>query len=232
MFYLLTRKKRARVHFLHIGKTGGSAIKYALKGNTKNSKYVIKLHNHETYMNMIPDGEKIIFFLRDPISRFVSGFYSRKRKGRPRYYVEWSKEEREVFSTFETPRELASALADEMSSLHKTAIIAMRSIEHFSPYKKWYVDISYFKSRMDDIFFIGFQETLRQDFSLLLNMLNIPERNARLPDDNVLAHKNPSTVDKCIDEDGRRALLSWYAEDYKFLHICRSIMEERGVQRY
>ncbi len=72
-----------KIHFLHIGKTGGTAVKYALSSYSKNEKYEIILHGHETKLKDIPNGEKFFFFLRNPITRFTSGFYSRKRQGRP-----------------------------------------------------------------------------------------------------------------------------------------------------
>ena len=59
----------------------------------------------------IAPGEPVAFFVRHPVSRFVSGFNSRMRKGRPRRNVEWSEGERWSFERFRTPDELARALA-------------------------------------------------------------------------------------------------------------------------
>lgn len=93
MIALFRKNKKQKVHFLHIGKTGGSAVKFALKEYSKTSWCKITFHDHKTSLSDIPEGEKIFFFLRDPISRFISGFYSRQRKGLPRYYSEWTSEE-------------------------------------------------------------------------------------------------------------------------------------------
>lgn len=211
------------MHFLHIGKTGGSAIKHALKKYKRTENYIIKLHGHDITLKDIPRGEYITFVLRDPISRFVSGFYSRKRKGMPRYYVEWDDIEKEVFGIFETPGELARALADSTSPNHSLALKAMRNIVHLERYQKWYIDFDYFHSRLEDIFFIGFQETLNDDFQKLLNLLKINDK-VELPSDEVLAHKNPQYVDKRICESGESALREWYSDDYKFLSMCKRIM--------
>jgi len=75
------------IHFLHIGKTGGSAIKYALTQYSVSGRYAIYLHSHNFRLRDVPIGESVFFFLRDPISRFKSGFYSRQRQGQPRYFV-------------------------------------------------------------------------------------------------------------------------------------------------
>ena len=82
-FYGLQR--RQTVHFLGIGKTGGSTIKHALKRPSVTREHVIRRHGHRKTVREIPVGEKVIFFLRDLLSRFVSGLYNRLRQGRPKY---------------------------------------------------------------------------------------------------------------------------------------------------
>ena len=52
-----------------------------------------------------------MFFVRDPISRFVSGFNSRLRKGLPKMYFPWAPGEKLAFSRFATPNQLALALS-------------------------------------------------------------------------------------------------------------------------
>ena len=78
----ICKKKQEVVHILHIRKTGGSAVKESLGPYTMTDKFRIKLHGHSFTLKDVPKGEKVVFFLRDPFTRFVSGFYSRKRKNR------------------------------------------------------------------------------------------------------------------------------------------------------
>lgn len=223
MFQFLSKRKKQKVHFLHIGKTGGSAIKSVLNNFLETPKYSITLHNHDTSLKDIPKGESVIFFLRDPVSRFISGFYSRQRKGQPRYYSEWSPKEKEVFERFSTPNEIAVSLVNESAF----AIMAMKSVQHFKPYNKWYIDVDYFKSRLDDILFIGFQESLDSDFVKLKRILGIPD-DINLPTDDVAAHKNLKNVDKSIDESGIDALKEWYSDDAKFIELCKKIMSNKA----
>ena len=89
--YRMERKKI--VHFLHIGKTGGTAMKYVLSQYPVGSRYAICLHGHRVRLCDIPKGDSVIFAVREPISRFVSGFYSRKRQGQPRLFSPWSQNE-------------------------------------------------------------------------------------------------------------------------------------------
>ncbi|WP_342804829.1 sulfotransferase family 2 domain-containing protein [Alteromonas sp. M12] len=212
-------KNRELLHFLHIGKTGGSAIKAVLKNHKHSGKYDLVLHNHQTAISEVPEGEKIFFCLRDPISRFVSGFYSRKRKGQPKYNQEWNKREKIVFESFETPNQIAELLFSASSDDKARGVEAMRSIPHFTRYKRWYGDMDYFKSRFDDILFVGFQESLDTDFEHLKSLLELPDILS-LPSDDVVAHRNPMGIDKRISDKGLNALNKWYAEDYEFYNYC------------
>src|SRR4051812_28297644 len=103
----------ARLHFLHVGKTGGTAIKRALRsGQVRATPYGrLLLHRHRFTLRDVPEDDFVFFCVRDPIARFVSGFYSRRDQGRPRYHFEWSPAEATAFATFATPEQLAGALA-------------------------------------------------------------------------------------------------------------------------
>jgi hypothetical protein len=209
------------VHFLHVGKTGGTAIKHALRANRVTDRYLIKLHAHCTTLMEIPPGEKVVFFLRDPITRFVSGFLSRQRQGRPRFFFPWSVDEDKAFQTFATPNELALALSWEDNDGRKHAIEAMHSIQHVSSfYWDWFQDESYFLSRLSDVFFIGFQESLCADFTDLKSKLRLPDTVA-LPTSDVEAHRTPDSSKVELQGEAIRNLERWYAQDYDFLHLCR-----------
>ncbi len=217
-----------RVHFLHIGKTGGSAIKSALDEFRESPEYSLILHGHGITLQDIPNGDSVVFFLRDPISRFISGFYSRQRKGEPRYSIKWRPIEEEIFRHFSTPNEIAVSLADEQSNGHALAVAALKSVNHFKSYSKWYIDFNYFRSRADDILFVGFQESLDADFAQLKRILKIP-RDVDLPTDDITAHRNPRDINKFIEEKGVAALQEWYSEDYRFISLCKEIMSNRAV---
>ena len=205
------------IHLLHIGKTGGTAVKEALKPYLSGESYEVVCHRHGTTLREIPDGDGVIFFLRDPISRFVSGFYSRQRKGRPRYNVPWSPGEAKAFRRFGTPNQLALALSSENDRKRRVAIESMGSIQHVrDSFWSWFDNESYFQSRIPAIEFIGFQETLDRDFEALKGRLHLPEE-AVLPKDDQGSHKNPEVVDKRLDDEatinlkrGTRAITSFW----------------------
>ena len=92
------------LHFLHIGKTGGSAVKEAIAGRPG-----IALHEHGARLRDIPQGEPVFFTVREPLARYVSAFNSRLRAGRPRYDVPWSPDEAKAFAAGELPSDPVAA---------------------------------------------------------------------------------------------------------------------------
>jgi len=229
------------VHFLHIGKTGGTAVRCALErdlillsGVVRGSiaetsalshpdiSCVLKLHGHSIKLKDIPEGERVIFFLRDPISRFVSSFYSRKRKGMPRYFFEWTSEEKSGFQRFNTANELAISIASEDREISDAAVKAMKFIFHVNTsFWDWFENKEYFLHRLPDIFFIGFQESLDDDFERLKIKLGLPD-TIKLPTESLEAHKGDySDFERFLEEKAIKNLEKWYAEDYEFLNLCR-----------
>jgi hypothetical protein len=157
---------REPLHVLHVGKTGGTALNHVLIQYAGVSRFRPVFGGHVLTIADVPIGERFMFFIRDPLSRFVSAFNSRLREGRPRYHYPWRDEEKVAFSIFKTPNELATALSADDSSLRKKAEAAMHGIGHVNTgYSFWFGDESSFRARVSDLFFIGFQERLEDDVS-------------------------------------------------------------------
>lgn len=209
------------VHFLHIGKTGGSAVKEALKYNLYTKNFKIKLHGHDFRLKDIPAGDRVVFFVRDPIKRFVSGFYSRQRKGGPKYNLPWHPNEEVAFCQFNTPNELALALSHKNRKMQELAVNAMKAISHInSSYWDWFSDEPYFRSRLTDVLLIGFQETLDDSFATLKKILKLPEE-IELSHDDVKAHRAPRGLDTHLDVQAIKNLMNWYSNDYEFFEFCK-----------
>jgi hypothetical protein len=221
------------VHLLHLGKTGGTAVKYALRDSAKsNARFAIYLHPHQTRLSDVPVGESFMFFLRDPLSRFTSAFFSRQRQGRPRYISRWSPEEVIAFAHFSSPNELALALSSANAEERDGALMAMSSIEHVrDSYWRWFGSEEYFLSRRADLFFVGFQESLGADFEILKVKLSLPE-SLSLPDNDIDAHRNPAGLNRTLDHEAITNLRRWYERDFQFLDLCRGILrEDESIRR-
>ena len=218
---------KQRVHFLHIGKTGGTAVRHALREHASTRRFIILLHPHEVKLRDVPVGDGVIFFARDPISRFVSAFYSRQRQGQPRYLSPWSPAEKDAFDYFKTPNQLAVALSSADAAERARAEKAMRDISVVKDsYWMWFDNEEYFASRAADIFFIGFQERLNEDFEAVKSQLGLPA-DMKLPADDVQAHRNPAHLDRKLDEHAVSNLNEWYKDDFKFIRLCEALIEHR-----
>jgi len=219
-----TRKPtRPRIHFLHIGKTGGTAIRNGLEGYAESPSYKLLFPGHAVRLCDIPRGEKVVFVLRDPLTRFVSAFNGRLREDRPRYHYPWSDGERVAFKRFKSPDDLATALSATDEQERAAAIDAMGSIGHINtPYSFWFGTDRSFRRRLGDVFFIAFQDRLTDDFEALKAKIGLP-LEASLPSDEIAAHRTPTGFSRALSETGRGNLERWYEPDLQFVALCREL---------
>jgi hypothetical protein len=207
-----------RAHYLHVGKTGGTAIKTALRPVATAGSYRLDLHGHQFTLARVPAGERFFFATRDPIARFVSGFYSRQHRGEPPSRSPWSPGEAQAFQEFRTANELA-----EQIDSNPGARRAMQAIVHVrSPYSSWFGPPDDLLARLDDLLFILRLEHLVDDFPHLLPRLGL-EGRAALPADDVGSHRGPSAVDRTLSARAVANLRAWYDDDYRFVELCESI---------
>jgi glycosyltransferase involved in cell wall biosynthesis len=214
---------RPSLNVLHIGKTGGTALKHVLAEYASSSRYELLFRGHDVTLADVPKGEQYMFLIRDPLSRFVSAFNGRLREDRPRYHYPWREEERIAFARFKTPDELAVALSSDDDEERQAAERAMRGIGHVNtPYTFWFPDELAFRARLGDLSFIGLQDRLDDDFESLKTKLGLPP-DARLPRDETAAHKSPSGSQTQLSDVGRANLERWYARDVAFVQLCREL---------
>jgi hypothetical protein len=210
------------VHFLHIGKTGGSAIKSSIGENKLTATHLHLFHSHDVILKDIPKKDKIAFFLRDPITRFTSGFYSRKRQGKPLYNTPWHEEEKIAFSDFDTPNHLAESISSLDSNIRKKAEYAMKNIHHVkTSYNDWFGDLEYFKSRQTDIFFIGFLENYEADFTTYCKKIGL--KDVSLEQSEIKSHKAPPSENRELSSLAIKNLNEWYEQDVDFFNYCKHI---------
>jgi hypothetical protein len=213
---------RPPLHVMHIGKTGGTALNHVLVEHHQAARYRLLFGGHEVTLADIPEGERFMFFIRDPLTRFVSAFNGRLREDRPRYHYPWNDNERRAFAIFKTPDQLGAALSSDDAHLRAEAEFAMRGIGHLnSGYAYWFSGADALRARIDDVFFIGFQDRLDDDFELLKRKLPLPA-DARLPRGEA-AHQAPADYDASLGGMARANLERWYADDLEFVSLCREL---------
>jgi len=182
------------VHFLHIPKTGGTAILAALSPYIEAGQLV--WHGHDVRLRDLPTNGAIVFFLRHPLSRFVSGFNSRLRQGRPTYpNIPWTQEQAEIFREFRSPNELAESLSSTDRAVQARARSAFEHIGLIKTYRYWFAGVDEIRERRSQILLIGTQESLSSDFPRLKSLMGLPA-DLMLPSDDVTAHRALASDDK------------------------------------
>ena len=213
---------RPTVHLLHIRKTAGTALKHALEPFAAEGTvaFALRLCGHPVRLEHVPPGDRVAFTLRDPVDRFVSGFLSRLRQGRPRHDYPWTPTEAEAFARFPTPEALALAVEADDPDRRAAALRAMRRIGHVNSRQwDWFGDRAALRARLDAVIWVGRRERLDRDFPRLCAALGLPEGLA-LPDDPVAAHRNPEGPEAVISEAAAAILTRWYRRDFGLLEFC------------
>lgn len=215
------------VHFLHIRKTGGTALSEALRPFA--DAHGIILHEHSAKLCDVPHDHRVVFFVRHPLPRFVSGFFSRLRCGLPRHYYKWNDAEVEAFRHFQKANELAEALSATDPKVLERAHQAMIGISHIkNTYRDWFSGTEELDERLGSIVLIGLQEKLSTDFDYLKTFFKLPA-TLSLPADDTLAHRTPVEFDRNLSPLAVRNLSQWYAEDIRFYDYCLQLRASRDL---
>jgi hypothetical protein len=209
---------------LHVGKTGGTAVKAAIEKAEIPPGLRLLLHGHGISLHDIPAEDDVFFFLRDPVDRFVSGFEMQRHEGRDRYHRAWTPAERRAFTRFGSAEALALALRSTNGSEQAEAKRAMRGIGHVRTHlADWMVGEGEVRSRQRNLVFIGWQERLDADFQALVSLLGLPP-TTRLPSDEYVANRAASDDRKSIlSTDAVEIIRAWYADDYKLIELLRDL---------
>lgn len=205
------------VHFLHVGKAAGTQIGSLIERMNVSGARIVK-HHHGIGLADLPAGQPYFFSVRDPVARFRSGFYSRKRKGMPRYFVEWTAEEAWAFARFEYANDLAEALfADGQPG--RDAAAAMRSIQHCSGnLVDWFGCRGAMFDTRPPIWIIR-QERFEDDTAEFMRRAGI-KAELDFSSDKAAAHANSYADAPDLSSDAVDNLRRWYVQDYEFLRLC------------
>ena len=212
-------------HFLHIGKTGGTALKAALEPVADELGLV--LHPHGVRSQDLPANDDFFFCVRDPLARYVSAFNSRYRQGQPRYFVPWRAAEKSAFEQFFSANALAESIMSDNEDQRRQARNAMHAIHHVCAHQhEWFPE----RQMAARAIWIGFTETLSADFEALKQILGLPQTTT-LPTDPVASHRSPEDLSKSLSERARSNLEWWYREDIRFVDFLRQFQFERNGGR-
>ena len=220
---------------LHNRKTAGTALKdMILQQQQRSPQMMARCFDHAMtlpkFVKHYPHA-RAIFFVRDPISKFVSGFYSRLRQGQPRYHYPWSSGEKRAFKRFQHPNDLAEALSHINPFKRYMAMSAMKSIGHVRHSLLDFLGSPTFLQHASErIAFIGHQPEFIIDVEYLRSLLML-DSDIAAPNDEMRAHRNPSDADKFLSEKAIRNLKKWYKIDFEIYEWCLAHRENLIYQK-
>ena len=207
-----------KIAFLHISKTAGTQIMHVAHQLEKYGVFIWK-YKHSIKLFNLPLNTKYFFSIRNPTTRFVSGFYSRKRK------KNHSQHEKITFERFEHANDLAENLFAEGKS-GISARNAIQSIKHNAMLQiDWFQRFSYFE--LQPPITIIRQEHFETDMQRLLELLNVNlEVSNLISNDSDISHKNQYKEIPPLSEKSLKNLEKWYLQDYMFYEMCESWLRE------
>lgn len=216
------------IHYLHIGKCAGTQVlTLAQSVNARGPKRRILKRSHDVFLKHLPPKVDYFFSIRDPLSRFRSGFYSRKRKGQPRNYFEWSADDAQAFVDFPEANDLAESLFSD-GALGAKAWAAMKSIRHVAQNQSdwFYCKGNFLKTRPP--LWILRTEHFDKDLKTLLDRvdLGVPTDGLVASDDPIDRHANDYKAIPDLSDKALENLKTWYAQDIAFYQACETWMAQ------
>jgi len=205
----------APICLLHIGKTGGSFLRSIIRHNEGRGQSDLRLLPHQGNAKSSAKrhgaDRRLALVIRDPETRFVSGFYSRMRQGRPTYDFPWSAEEAIAYSWFASADDLAVALGSSDERMKSAARFAMASIEHLAlDYAYYFGSLDGFKAERSQIAMCIDLPRLTVNLDAVMERLGFPDY--QMPH-KPRVHASPGAL-PALSEAGRAGLRAYWAEDW------------------
>lgn len=196
--------------FVHIPKTGGTAIKHWLK-SSNHCPSIASYYHEETTQTAQFYQQRPITIIRDPIDRFISTFYYWKYGSEDisawRRPKNWHKAD-----NIETPEELIAILANKNHPQHKQTLSNIHSHDHitwqhFLPQSHW------INSKEADITFVCYHpKHLQKHLQDAIDKLHIPCKMASLRVKNQSRHK-PNQPPK-LSKTAIKWIKQYYQKDF------------------
>jgi hypothetical protein len=208
--------------FLHLGKTGGTAfVTYA-------SHYIPsieKVDHKEVKLKSVCGHHCAVLFVRDPIDRWISGYYSRYRRGCPMHCSNWTKCETKYFQQFPNVSALAEALYDSSNDTSSGTPTSENEFYHANRMVNYCVrhlqlDFSFYlrdlETEYTKIGYVGLTDNLEAEFQHFVSKFNFTQI---LKHSFESIHANPSNKTNVLSEKGRINLIKSLAKDYYYMDV-------------
>lgn len=221
-------KQRSRV-MLHIGKTGGSFLKSALHDKQKKDRAIEVCGHGDTLISTARKfgrDRKLAFVFREPAARFVSGFNSRMRQGRPTYNISWSNAEATAFSFFEHPNDLAEALDDANERMRSAAHFAFNNIFHLKHGYRHFLhstEALKYEHKSQNIVVCCETHKIDKNLTKIIAALEVGQTLSRS-----VRHEKPMNQDASLSDRGLANIKQYLRRDFEIYQTCVVIAKDLG----
>ena len=220
--------RSAATAFLHIPKTGGSAIGNYLN-TLSNQGHVTPLKfSHAWTLGAIasrfPD-TMVSFMLRDPLERTVSAFNSRLRQGRPRHNNNWRHGEAISFSMFPGVEEFLRACTRDDDYSISAVTFAFKNITHlYHGYAFYFESPEFVRNNAHRLGPIGDLDNSLEYWKELSRVCGVPEEVA----EKSFRYKHVASVSsaKILENFSTRetqAIKKVLAAEYEIYHALKNL---------
>lgn len=214
------------IYLLHIGKTGGTFVRSIVE-RTQPDGLVICDHTATLRSTAADDPERrVAFTFRDPVDRFISGFNSRLRSGRPQYSSKWSAREAAAFSVFRTANSLAEGLVSNDEFTLSAAQFAIDAISHlrrgyvFHLHKPERLNREHRLGRVAACIDVADMDQFGPQFFARLG-INVTAQDLQMG----VRHAATGRQSTELSDLGRQALLDHLAPDYALYEKCQLLQQ-------
>lgn len=220
------------IHFLHLRKCAGTQVGTLARQINGIGKVRILKHGHGMGLKDLPASAEYFFSIRDPISRFHSGFYGHKqRRHNPHHHKSrrLDRHERQAIADFDHANDLAESLFAD-GPLGDKAFGAMKTLRHLAKGQAdWFLHTGAFLDSHPPIWILR-QELFDTDFERFLQRANLDEVAAKIEvstDDLASNRRNHGEVPPFSDK-AQANLRRWYEQDFVFVDMCHRWLEAQG----
>ena len=217
---------------MHVGKTGDGSIKALISAHRRRHRSApIRAFGHHFVLPILRERfpqHQVVFFVRDPVARYVSGFNSRLRQGRPKNDRPWTPQEEVAFRRFPTPNSLAEALSSTDAGCRAQAEQSMNDISHVqTPLRAFVGSFAFLQQCVAEgsIAMIGTMQYFAEDVARMQRIVGL-DPDLSLPTDDLRTHRTPAGMETRLSEEGERNIRAWYRADYEIYGWCMQRREE------
>ena len=200
---------KGSLHFIHIPKTGGTAIVESLK---KKGLDIQPFASHSGLVKNI-SYPYVFTIIREPTERFLSAFWHHQTLGSPDHYWNYDAPSSQIRHFIDNPNDFINALKDSTNKYHNIVNKDFNKFHHFVTQASLLLDENdNIDPRINDIFI--YSDNLSQELGLPIEKLNVTPK-----------HQNIT-----LTKDSLEFLKKHYKRDYEIYNYVKKNISNNKYQ--